>query len=247
MKPACAILIILTLLACFGADEIPESFQGQWLKKELFEDLSKGVQPKDAIKNCGPVTAVIFKEPGELVMIWNFHEGAPFNYKILDHKTIETLDEYKDIPYGMKYRMSIVMSGGERELIITDMWDQSEHRLSYYPSKYYSEDIPKGLINDMFIAGDYYIAGNPDSVISFTIDGDIVRLGDIVRYRVKIDCVELIDYNFVKFHRTWSTGSRAENFIWDISGDTLIFQEVWIDRHCYWHLGDNKFKLVRIK
>jgi len=152
------LIIILILLVPVITNGEESRYTGTWINKGLFIRLSSGIEPKEALKNCGSPTTIIFSGNDELIISWNNHESSPMEYKICEDGSIETLGRTPSgIRIGMRYRILIREQDGMDVLSVYSIEPEEEKQdeLVRYPERYGAYFPPQGMIISLFLAGDY--------------------------------------------------------------------------------------------
>jgi len=221
--------IILSLMVPVAIHGEPSGFTGVWLSKKLFDNLTSGVEPKVALQDCGNPTAITFPGEGELMISWNNHEGVTLPFRVLEDGSIETLgNNSTGFGAGMKYRMFMTGLDGAEVLSVHQLMpaEKKQDDMVRYPGQYGTYRAPQGMIVSLFLAGDYSLAGHPDSTISIRADGSVEGWKPYDALTVGFDCVEESSQNHVYFYSGNGTGNYppGDSFVWEQNEDTLSFR-----------------------
>jgi hypothetical protein len=245
------LMIMLSLFVPVAIHGEPSGYTGVWINMKLFDNLASGVEPKVALKDCGNPTAITFPGEGELMISWNNHEGVTLPFRILEDGSIETMGKNSGaISIGMKYRIFMVDRNGEEILLIHQLVpvDKKQDDLVRYPEQYGTYRAPQGMIISLFLAGDYSLAGHPDSTISIRADGSVEGWKPYDALTVGFDCVEEGSQNHVYFYSGNGTGNYppGDSFVWEQTGDTLSFRIYrWEGTLFNGTVGEERFRLIR--
>ena len=245
------LIIMLSFLVPVAIHGEPSGYTGVWLNKKLFDNLASGVEPKVALEDCGDPTAITFLGGDELMISWNNHDGVTLPFRVLEDGSIETMgNSSADFGAGMKYRILITGLNGGEVLSVHQLVpvEKKQDDMVRYPEQYGTYRAPQGMIISLFLAGDYSLAGHPDSTISIRADGSVEGWNQYDTLTVGFDCVEEGSQNHVYLFSGNGTGGYppGDSFVWEQTGDTLsllIYQ--WEGTLFNGTIGEESLRLIR--